>query len=616
MSAIVGECRVDGGRADAGLITRMSGRLGHRGPDGEGQWVDGSVGLGHRLHATTPEALGDKQPVGDETGERWLVWDGRLDNRGELAALLGARDCSDAGLALAAYSRWGPGFPSRLVGDFALALWDARARTLLCARDVFGVKPLYYHWDGKRLLFASEVKALFADPLVPRRPDEAVIADALLTPFRDAGATFFENIHQVPPAHRLRLDAGAPKLERYWDADPARELRHRGDDEYLDEFRVLFTEAVRCRLRSPGPVALMLSGGIDSMTVAATAAALRRDGGGTDLAAFTVVTDGFLHEDRAAIEGLEAAYGMTTQWLPSAAEGSWLEASLANAETPSYEALVHPPAGAVLARGCRVVVSGFGADELSAAAERGHLEDILVRSPWRFPSQARRRLHAYGHDAVGWHHELAWRAWARLPPSWRHTVKTITRRHVPAWIEPEFARRARLGERAPHVAARRFAARSAQATYDALTSPAMAFALNQMDATAAESSLERRYPYLDRRVVEFFLAVPAAVKMRDGYRKRFVQRALAAVVAAPVRAREASAAWVPPFDHATSAHREAAALAMLSRPHARLTRYVRRSVIASRLDGYLTRGEPHGHTLWHWLALEGWLQRSFPEGPA
>jgi asparagine synthetase B (glutamine-hydrolysing) len=351
------------------------------------------------------------------------------------------------------------------------------------------------------------------------------------------------------------------------------------------------------------------------VTVAATAAALRRDGL-PDLAAFTIVTDGFLEEDRAAIEGLDTAYGMKTQWLPAAAEGSWLESSLANAETPSYEGLVHVPAKAVLARGCRVALSGFGADELSAAAERGHLEDVLVRSPWRFPAEARRRLHAYGHDGVGWHHELAWRTWAHMPPAWRHTIKAVAGRRAPSWIEPEFARRVRLARRACHRRAPRFTARSSQATYDALTSPAMVFALDQMDGTAASASLERRYPYLDRRVVEFFLALPAPVKMREGYRKRFVQRALASVMAAPVRTREEPAPFVPLLDQATTARREAAALAMLARPDARIARYVRRSVIASHLDGYLTRGEPYGHTLWHWLALEGWLQRSFPERPA
>jgi asparagine synthase (glutamine-hydrolysing) len=612
MSAIAGECRIDGGRADAGLLSRMSARLAHRGPDGQGQWVDGPVGLGHRLHATTPDALADKPPVADEAGGRRLVWDGRLDNRGELVGLLGGRDGSDAALALAAYDRWGAAFVERLVGDFALVLWDAPARTLLCARDVFGVKPLYYHWDGRRLLVASEIAALFADPGVPRRPDEAVIADALLTPFRDAGATFFESIRQVPPAHRLRLDGRGLRLERYWDADPARRPARRSDDDYLDEFRALFTDAVRCRLRAPGPVALLLSGGIDSTTVAAAAAAERGEGGA--LAAFTIVTDGFLQEDRAAIEGLETTYGLKTEWLPPPTDGSWLVASLANAETPSYEGLVHAPAPAVLARGCQVVLSGFGADELSGAAERGHLEDVLTRWPWRFAPEARRRLHAYGHDGVGWHRELAWRTWARMPESVRQTMKTLARRNVPSWIEPGFARRARLADRPCYRPAVRFAARSAQATYEALTTPAMVYALNQMDATAAGASLERRHPYLDRRVVEFYLALPAAVKMRDGYRKRFVQRALAPLVAAPVRTREDAATFVPALDHATSARREATALAMLSRPDARLARYVRRSAIASRLDGYLTRGEPHGHTLWHWLALEGWLQRSFPDG--
>ncbi len=317
MSAIAGVCHVDGGRPDPALLARMLERLSHRGPDGEGHRATGPTALGHRLNATTPESLAEKQPVTDEAHERWLVWDGRLDNRAELLDALGPGTAHGAGtdpeLALAAYRRWGSAGFGRLVGDFATALWDGAARRLVCARDALGVRPLYYHWDGRRLLFGSEVKALFADPGVPRRPDEAVIADVLLGAFRNVGATFFESIRQVPPAHLLLLDETGPRLERYWDVDPAREVRYARDQDYLDEFRALFAEAVRCRLRSAAPVALMLSGGIDSTLVAAAAETLRRDGGAPELLAFTLLLDGFLEEEGAAIERLEATFGSAVE---------------------------------------------------------------------------------------------------------------------------------------------------------------------------------------------------------------------------------------------------------------------------------------------------------------
>src|SRR5207247_1274108 len=186
MSGIAGAVHLDGRPADPALIGRMARALAHRGPDGESRWVAGPVGLAHRrLAAATPE---DKQPFADTDG-RVFVWDGRLDQ---------------------------PARFEHARGEFAVAAWDARSKTLLCARDAFGVKPLYYHWDGRRLLFASEVGALLEDAAVVRRPDASTIADHLLMDFRDPGATFFEGIRRVPPGHVLTVGKRGLSLHRYW----------------------------------------------------------------------------------------------------------------------------------------------------------------------------------------------------------------------------------------------------------------------------------------------------------------------------------------------------------------------------------------------------------------
>ena len=210
MGGIVGIYSVDGRPADPALLRQMTGILAHRGPDGEGQWVSWPIGLGHRLLFTTPESLNEKQPVTDERGECWLVWDGRLDNREELIATLKAEgrllgEQTDPELVLGAYGHWGTECLTRIIGEFAFALWDGRTRSLFCARDPIGVKPFYYHWDGRQLVFGSEVKALFKDPAIVKRPNEAMIADYLLMGFRDPEATFFEGIKQLRPAHFLCL---------------------------------------------------------------------------------------------------------------------------------------------------------------------------------------------------------------------------------------------------------------------------------------------------------------------------------------------------------------------------------------------------------------------------
>lgn len=620
MSAIAGICRVDGRPADPALVARMTRALAHRAPDGEGHWVSGPIGLGYRLLVTTPESLHEKQPVTDERSECWLVWDGRLDNRGELIAALRTegRDLgaeTDPELALAAYRQWGVSALRKIVGDFALALWDSRTRRLVCARDPMGVKPLYYHWDGKRLTFASEVKALFGDPTVPRRPNEAAIADYLLMGFRDPEATFFEGIKQVRPAYAASLGDADLRLDRYWDADPSREIRYARHEEYFDEFRALFRDAVRARLRSGSPVAALLSGGIDSTLVAAMAESLRRaDAAAPEVPAFTLLA-GCFREEWEAVQRLVGTYGTELHPVEPGPGFTGIDLFLDGAENPHYDTFATIPLllNPALARGCRVVLTGFGGDELSRSAERGFLEDLCrsVRLD-RLARNVRQWTRAY--DSGHWQKVILELLWSQLSPHLRRRVKTLLARQVPRWVDRSFARRAGLNRWMLPTETARLPTLCAEETYRALTKPATALALNHLDAAAAAFTLEGRHPYLDRRLIEFFLAIPPAVKMRNGYRKQFVQRALAGVMPGPIRDREGPDSFVPPMDEQASRGLDAKRMARdLFRPGARIFRYVDRAEAERLRDRYLEQRAPGGGRLWRFVALEAWLQQSFPE---
>src|SRR5579862_5683470 len=176
MSAILGIWHLDDRPADRREVACLAGTIRHRGRDAEGVRIDGAAGLAAHLHRVTPESARETQPAADGDGAM-LVFDGRLDNRTELIAALprDARvsiDSPDSILALAAYQAFGSGFPSRLNGDFALGLFDARQRRLLLARDAIGVRPLYFHSSPRLFLFASEIKAIVSHPDVPTHPDE------------------------------------------------------------------------------------------------------------------------------------------------------------------------------------------------------------------------------------------------------------------------------------------------------------------------------------------------------------------------------------------------------------------------------------------------------------
>jgi asparagine synthase (glutamine-hydrolysing) len=571
VSGIVGVVHVDGRRADAELLGRMARARAHRGPDGQSAWVDGPAGLAHRrLASGAPKA---KQPAIHAVDGRVAVWDGWLAEPFD-----GFR-----------------GAP----GEFAVTIWDKTERTLVCARDAFGTKPLYYHWDGRRLLFGSEVGALFEDASVPRRPDAATIADSLLMDFRDPGATFFAGIRRVPPGHTLHLGERGPSLRRYWTPDGR---PRRGDHaEHAARFAAALRDAVADRLADAPAAGILLSGGIDSTLVARVAGTLR-----APLAALTRLHEGFLAEDWDAIAALERSRAIAP---PRISEGiPLLDMLLASAEPPNDDGYPVLPAllDAQAAAEFRVLLTGIGGDELSTAAERGALGKRLGTLRWRRAwREAGEQARAYGGRGRRATADVLWSA---APVGFRRLARQLTRRDAPRWLVSRLARERRAAPRVLEPLP--VASPTAAAVWRALTAPRFTFALEKLDAEAAGLGIEPRHPYLDRRVVECFLATPADVLVRHGYRKQFVQRALGGP--APFRTVEDSREHRPMPAPDGELRREAEGLAQgLFRRDARVFDYVERAEAERMRDRYLAGDLRPGAHLWNFLLLETWLSRTF-----
>jgi asparagine synthase (glutamine-hydrolysing) len=534
------------------------------------------------------------------------------------------RTDTDVELIAHAYERWGLDCPAHLLGDFAFAIWDRRLQRLFCARDPIGVKPLYYRWESRRLLFASEVAAMFEDSTVPRRPHEPAMTDYLLMGFRDADATYFDGVNQLRPAHTLRLEEGRLTIERYWDADEAYQIRHASQEEYEESFRALFTEAVRCRMTREGPVGILLSGGIDSTTVASMAATIRRrvnGQGSPNLIGVTALTEGFLDEDQQAVQRVRDAYGLEQVAIPLPSPdgtSTFFEAFLEMAENPHYDIFFTIPSllRTFAMRACRVILTGFGADEFSQHAEDGFLTDLLVTG------RLRRFAHEYARSSATYGGSLPpWRAasrmlWEELPSSSRRLGKRWLRRQIPPWVNRTFARRVHMEDWRVPEPTRQFPTRCQQTTYWGLTRPAMSVALNQLDGMAARFSLECRHPYLDRRLIECFLAIPSEVKMRFGYRKQFVQHALRHTLPVPVRTTESLAQVVPwrdghdPLYRAREVERIRQALGTRE---AMVYQYLDWDAVQRLLNRFAHgQASPSArNVLWNFAKLEPWLQRWF-----
>src|SRR4051795_2639409 len=265
--------RSPGEAVDRGVLDGMLAQMHHRGPDGEGKWVDGEIGLGMRRLAIV-DVEGGQQPLLSEDGAVKVVFNGEIYNHRELRELLSGRGHAftsetDGEVIPHLYEEFGPDFVARLDGIFGFALWDARRETLMLARDQLGVKPLYFHRDGGAVRFASELKALTAEPAVPRELDLGALDEYLTFRFTPAPNTLLRGVEKLEPAtYALFQKDGTAERKRYWDPQPV-ERTDLSLAEAADRFRDLLRAAVRRQMMSDRPIGAMLSGGIDSAAVVA-----------------------------------------------------------------------------------------------------------------------------------------------------------------------------------------------------------------------------------------------------------------------------------------------------------------------------------------------------------
>jgi asparagine synthase (glutamine-hydrolysing) len=267
MCGICGIFERSGNPINKVTLERMNTVLKHRGPDGEGYFVDGEIGLGHR-RLSIIDVDGGAQPIFNENGTLQVVFNGEIYNfielRGELKSFGHTfRTLSDTEVIVHAYEQWGADCLNHFNGMFAFALWDKRKQELFVARDHLGIKPLYYSLVGDRLVFASEIKALLQVPGCPREIDMDALAELFTFRFVPSPKTLFRGIFKLPPGHLMRATKNRIEISRYWNWVPRLRKSWREQD-LIEEYQTLLDDAVRLQLRSDVPLGLFLSSGIDS----------------------------------------------------------------------------------------------------------------------------------------------------------------------------------------------------------------------------------------------------------------------------------------------------------------------------------------------------------------
>lgn len=264
-------------RVDRSLIDGMCDTLAHRGPDDLGVYTGSMVGLGNRRLAIIDLSTAGHMPMSTVSGKLWITYNGEVYNYRELRAELQGygyrfRSNTDTEVVLYAYDKWGPDCLHRFDGMFAIAIWDEEERRLFLARDRLGIKPLYYYFDGARIIFASEIKAILQDPAVSKELNPEGILNYFTFGHSMAPRTIFKNIYKLPPGNHLTCTTEGEaklriKIERYWAPPAPRQSKDLGEEYYAEEVYRLLRESVRKRLVSDVPLGVFLSGGIDSSIV-------------------------------------------------------------------------------------------------------------------------------------------------------------------------------------------------------------------------------------------------------------------------------------------------------------------------------------------------------------
>jgi asparagine synthase (glutamine-hydrolysing) len=548
MSAIFGILRFDGGDASARDLERMGNVLAHRGPDGRKYVAQGAIGLGHCLMRVNNEDLFEAQPLLDREAGLALVADCRIDNREELAAAFSLstadiRDMPDGAFILRAYKTWGEDCAAHLLGDFAFALWDGRAGRLLLGRDHMGQRYVHYHRAEDFFVFATEIKALWAFPGVPRTLSETALGKYLLLDRSEANeGTLYTGIGGIPGGSVGQIGTdGSFRLTPYWApcADPV----HEGRDEayYIATYRRILNEAVACRLRRVSRTpALCLSGGFDSSAIAALAGPVVRSQGRKLLAVASVMPEGYRgpgHDARPMVDcckrdmpHLDVRYFTREGLTPWSGFDAMAEVADDLVRPLNYVACGMFRLAAQ--EGARLMMDGHGGD-YTINPRGNHALAYFLRS-----GQLRRFWVELGLDSKMSGGSL-WRTiWARvvrplLPSRLRGIRSALHRGFAPFWtdraVTPAFARaliesgaiaEADLGGSPRDKTQMRAQSQRSLRRIGSSASPHLA-------VLAAAAGLDLTRPFHDKRLVEFAMAIPESLYLRQGRSRYLACRALA-----------------------------------------------------------------------------------------
>ncbi|MBX3058678.1 MAG: asparagine synthase (glutamine-hydrolyzing) [Anaerolineae bacterium] len=620
MCGVCGIVGADRSRRDE-ILRQMCHLLAHRGPDDAGYYTDEEATLGMRRLAIIDLVTG-QQPLTNEDETLWLVYNGEIYNYRELRTELKRkghqfRTEGDSEVIVHAYEEYGPDCVTHFNGMFAFAIWDTRQRRLFLARDHVGIKPLYYWSNGRTLIFASELKALTAHPLVPRQVNPAALDHLLTLEYIPSPLTIFQDVHKLPPGHWLHFQAGHIQHQSFWEIKP--QPLPADDNTCAEMLHDLIQDAVRLQLMSDVPLGAFLSGGIDSSTIVACMSQAMTLPVQTFSIGFGEATYNELPYARAIAAGFNTQH---TEEILTPDIGPLVEQLAAHLDEPLADFSIFPTylVSKVAAQQVKVVLSGDGGDELfggydtyvaqqldryyhwlPATVRQRMLPSIMGRIP---PQPAKKGVINKTKRFV---------EGAALPSAWQHTrwMMFLPERDKTGLYTP--AMQAGLnGHTAVATLERTFQQATdleplAQQQYVDMKTYLADNILTKVDRMSMAVSLEARVPLLDHRIVEFALSLPPRLKLYRGQTKVILRRAMHGRLPDAILSKPKEGFSIP-LKHWLVGPLRPLLTDLLSESTVRQRGYFQPETVTRWVKEHLDGRANHSHRLWSMMLFELWLQ--------
>jgi asparagine synthase (glutamine-hydrolysing) len=526
---------------DSTLLIRMRDSLTHRGPDDAGVFMDTSVGLGHR-RLSIVDVAGGHQPMSNEDGRVWLVYNGEVYNHRDLRPDLEARGhryqtASDTETIIHLYEEHGPRAVEQLRGMFAFAIWDGPRRRLVLARDRLGIKPLYYTLSADGVIcFASEIKALLEARQVGAELNYDALADYAANRYTSGEETLFRGVKRLLPGHTLVWTNGRVEIERYWDVSFEKPQAQLSEKQYIDEFAELFQESVRLRLMSDVPLGMFLSGGIDSSAIVSAMSGMVSD----PIKTFSVAFDEREANELEYARMVSRAFGTDHHEIVVSPEQFFdvLPAMVYQEDEP----IAHPSSiplyfvSKLASEHVKVVLTGEGSDELLAGYDkyRKTVYNLALGRAYHntMPASVRRAIER----AI-----LKLNGASRVRQKLSRTFLCLEPRIEDIYFDnfSVFSRsmqrrlftrdtREQMLETDPYAAPLALlAGADSSSLLDQLLAADLKTYLHELlmkqDQMSMAASIESRVPFLDHKLVEFAAALPEKMKLR-GLRTKYILR--------------------------------------------------------------------------------------------